>query len=379
MQTKTILGKVLNTLLSTKRPHGSKTNIKSTEWVRSMLPYELQQASSYDGAGNLHIDNRTQDSHKTLFVAHIDTVHRNEGKNKIRKTKTHWYAKGDVLGADDGAGVAMLMHMIHHNIGGYYIITQGEERGGVGARYLVEKSQSLLQEFDRAIAFDRRGIDSVITHQGWGRCCSDAFGIALCDALMLGDDDLMYLNDDTGVYTDTAEFTDIIPECTNISVGYAREHTQEESLDIVFFAKLSEAVLRVEWDALPVDRDPAVQEYVGGSATDWWTNYKIPTVGHTKASAGNDMMIAYDYDYDTAEYTRAEALDAVVDAQYGYYDDLVRLVALSVYPDDPALAEKHMSFKGVDPAMLDEAFEALEAGEDIDIVLGWLFEEAHTA
>jgi hypothetical protein len=38
-----------------------------------------------------------------------------------------------------------------------------------------------------------------------------------------------------------------------------------------------------------------------------------------------------------------------------------------------------MSFKGVDPAMLDEAFEALEAGEDIDIVLSWLFEEAHTA
>jgi len=35
------------------------------------------------------------------------------------------------------------------------------------------------------------------------------------------------------VYTDTAEFTDIIPECTNRSVGYAREHTQEESLDLV--------------------------------------------------------------------------------------------------------------------------------------------------
>jgi putative aminopeptidase FrvX len=160
MRATTIQGKVLATALSTKRPHGSKTNVKFTAWLRDQLPLDLNKAAFYDGAGNLHVDNRSKATHKTLFVAHVDTVHRNEGKNKITKTKTHWRAKGDVLGADDGAGVALLMHMIHANVRGYYIFTQGEERGGVGARYLAEKMPDLLREFDRAIAFDRRGIDS---------------------------------------------------------------------------------------------------------------------------------------------------------------------------------------------------------------------------
>ena len=365
MKTTTVLGKILNTALSIKRPHGSQTNVKFTAWLREQLPLELNKAAFYDGAGNLHVDNRSKDSHKTLFVAHVDTVHRAEGKNKIAKTKTHWRAKGDVLGADDGAGVALLMHLIHANVRGYYIFTQGEERGGVGARYLAEKMPDLLREFDRAVAFDRRGIDSVITHQGWGRCCSDTFGSALADALMDGHDALMMLNDDTGVYTDTAEFTELIPECTNISVGYAREHTQEESLDLVYYQHLSAAVLSVAWDSLPVDRDPSVVEPVSYGAGSWWQEYKT----HTKYDPANDEP----------DYRREDAIDAVLDAQYGYYDGLAEMVAESVYPDDTALALKHINFKALKPTSLDWALECLEHGEDVDLILDSLFDELHFA
>lgn len=365
MRATNVLGKILNTALSTKRPHGSATNVKFTAWLRDQLPLDLNKAAFYDGAGNLHVDNRTQATHKTLFVAHVDTVHRNEGKNKITKTKTHWRAKGDVLGADDGAGVALLMHMIWGGVHGYYIFTQGEERGGVGARYLADKMPTLLGEFDRAIAFDRRGIDSVITHQGWGRCCSDTFGSALADALMEGSDNLMMLNDDTGVYTDTAEFTDIIPECTNISVGYAREHTQEESLDLNHYQHLSVAVLSVAWDSLPVDRDPSVVEPVSYGAGSWWQEYKT----HTK----------YDPTEDEPDYRREDAIDAVLDAQYGHYDGLAQMVAESIWPDDTALALRHMNFKGLKPSSLDWALECLEHGEDVDLILDSLFDELHFA
>lgn len=368
MKATTILGKILNTALSTKRPHGSKTNVKFTQWLRDQLPLDLNKAAFYDGAGNLHVDARQSASNKTLFVAHVDTVHRNEGKNKITKTKTHWRAKGDVLGADDGAGVAMLMHMIWGGVRGYYIFTQGEERGGVGARYLAEKQEDLLKEFDRAIAFDRRGIDSVITHQGWGRCCSDTFGSALADALMNGHDALMMLNDDTGVYTDTAEFTDIIPECTNISVGYAREHTQEESLDLIYFQNLAAAVLTFDWDALPVERDPSVIEPTTYGSGSWWTEYKT-TSGYT----------VYNPATNEPDFKREDAIDAVLDAQYGYYDGLAYLVADSVWPDDIDLAMRHMNFKQLDLTALDDALEALEHGEDVDLVLAMLFDDLHTA
>lgn len=366
MKTTTVLGKILNTALSIKRPHGSATNGKFTAWLREQLPLELNKAAFYDGAGNLHVDNRSKDSHKTLFVAHVDTVHRAEGKNKIAKTKTHWRAKGDVLGADDGAGVALLMHMIWGGIRGYYIFTQGEERGGVGARYLAEKMPDLLREFDRAVAFDRRGIDSVITHQGWGRCCSDTFGSALADALMDGHDALMMLNDDTGVYTDTAEFTELIPECTNISVGYAREHTQEESLDLVYYNNLAAAVLTVEWDALPVERDPSVVEPVYETGN-WWQSYKTTS------------QYAYDPANDEPDYHREDAIDAVLDAQYGHYDGLANLIAETVWPDDTALAQRHMNFKGLKPSSLDWALECLEHGEDVDLILDSLFDELHFA
>jgi hypothetical protein len=366
MRATNILGKVLNTALSTKRPHGSKTNVKFTAWLREQLPLDLNKAAFYDGAGNLHVDNRVNASHRTLFVAHVDTVHRAEGKNKITKTKTHWKAKGDVLGADDGAGVALLMHLIHANVRGYYVFTQGEERGGVGARYLADKMPDLLGEFDRAIAFDRRGVDSVITHQGWGRCCSDTFGSALADALMDGHDNLMMLNDDTGVYTDTAEFTDIIPECTNISVGYAREHTQEESLDLVYYSNLAAAVLTVDWDGLPVDRDPSVVEPMQDVGS-WWQTYKTTS------------QYAYDPADDEPDYHREDAIDAVLDAQYGHYDALANMVAESIWPDDTGLALRHMNFKGLKPSSLDWALECLEHGEDVGLILDSLFDEMHFA
>ena len=364
--------KILNKLLSTKRPHTSETNKRITEWLRQQLPFDLHQAAFYDGAGNLHVDNRSLSSHRTLFVAHVDTVHRSEGKNKIRKTKTHWHAKGDVLGADDGAGVALLFHMIWSGVAGYYIFTQGEERGGVGARYLADKMPQLLKEFDRAIAFDRRGIDSVITHQGWGRCCSDEFGNALAEELMKNNEQLMMLNDDTGVYTDTAEFVDIIPECTNISVGYDKEHTQAESLNLVYYQHLCSSVILVDWDSLPVQRDPSVVEpdlYAGSS---WWQEYK--TYSAKDALPWDDEDDAWDF-----KYKRADALDAVLDAQYGFTDDLASIIAAAVYPEDPTLATKHMNFKQLDPAALDDAYHALEAGEDVDLVLCSLFDELHVA
>jgi len=403
MNQHTILGSVLNKLLSTKRPHTSVTNAKITAWIQSMLPFDLQAEAFLDGANNLHVDARTSDKHRTLFVAHIDTVHRSEGKNKITKTKTHWCAKGDVLGADDGAGVALLMHMIHHNVPGYYIFTQGEERGGIGARYLATKERDLLSRFDRAIAFDRRGIDSVITHQGWGRCCSDTFGTALCEALMSGSDNLMMLNDDTGVYTDTAEFVDIIPECTNISVGYDKEHTQQESLNLVHYEHLAAAVLAFDWDVLPVERDPSIQEskYDDYKLGGWWQEYRTYTgrsgkrdtyirdydygytgYGHDSHAANSPFVPGYD-DYTDEEVDeqirREDAIDAVLDAQYGYTDALALLIGEAVYPEDVALVVKHLNFKQLDPRALDEAYEALEAGADIDSVLTTIFDEIHAS
>jgi len=202
-----------------------------------------------------------------MFVSHVDTVHRDDGVNAIKQTPSVWYASGSQLGADDGAGTAMLMHLLYHKVPAYYIFTVGEECGGIGAK-VVSDDQALLKQFDRAIAFDRRNNSSVITHQGYGRCCSDAFAEALSDKF--NDAGLLYMPDDGGVYTDTAEFVDVIPECTNISIGYMAEHTDREALDILHFRHLADAVLSFDWDNLPTERDPSVDDFASGK--NWWSS-----------------------------------------------------------------------------------------------------------
>jgi hypothetical protein len=193
--------------------------------------------------------------------------------------------------------------------------------------------------FDRAIAFDRRGTDSVITHQGYGRCCSDIFGQALATALNGDDFNLMYSTDDSGVYTDTAEFVDNIPECTNISIGYYSEHGEREHLDVNHLQRLADAVLLFDWDALPVERDPKIPE-----VKVWSTG-----VYDYKGYHWSD-----DYDYDFAVDDIRYALQ---DARDGYTDELFYLVGESVWPEDPDMAVKFLDAKLLTDDVIDKLMD----------------------
>jgi len=374
MNKKSTLYKTLARALSAKRPHNTVAVSAFTEWLFNSLPSTLKSFTSVDGAGNLHVDNRIAGS-RTLFIAHVDTVHREVGANKIRKTKAMWYADGAPLGADDGAGCAMLMHLIHADVKGYYIFSQGEECGGIGAKFLESTHKSLLSQFDRAIAFDRRGTDSVISHQGWGRCASDTFCQALADALNLHDENLMYAPDDTGVYTDTAEFVDIIPECTNISVGYNSEHSQQESLNIAHFELLAQSVLQVEWDKLPVDRDPTVPEYketkYDTGLTNWWSTYDK---GYTERNINQSRYFSK---WEDDEYWQTEdLLDGLYDAMVGHHDFLLEQISEAVYPEQPDLALRFLNRKLLTDDLLQEALIQART-YDASTVLCTLFDAIH--
>jgi hypothetical protein len=367
MNKQSILFRTLHRALSYKRPHNTDMTDRFTFWLTEQLPAHADWY--FDTVGNLHVDMRSDYAHTTLFTAHVDTVHRVEGKNHIRMTDTHWHASGDVLGADDGAGVAMLMHLLCGGVPAYYLFTQGEECGGIGASHVADQYEYLLMQFDRAIAFDRRGIDSVITHQGRGRCCSDAFGNALAIALGAHNDNLMHLTDDTGIYTDTAEFIEVIPECTNISVGYAKEHTQDESLDLVYFQQLADAVLLVEWDKLPTERDPSVIESKWGNY-DWTESYGY---GYTTFARMPDQATINN---PLVDYRREELYDALIDAQYGCYKLLTTLIAEAVYPDDPHMAMTHIKQRYICPDMIEHAIRVIDE-YDVDTILFDLFDAAY--
>jgi len=275
-----VLMSTLRRALSLKRPHGSR---EEGMLLASLMVPELMDRTWVDAIGNLHIDLRTERHHQTLFVAHVDTVHYRGGVNRFDDSTPMWKAfegkpmrklsangkplinaktklpvyvstRGEALGADDGAGVAMLAGLIAARKPGYYVFTRGEECGGIGAKFLADEQFDLLMDFNRAIAFDRRDVTSVITRQGGSRCCSDVFAEALSQEL--NDLGMLYMPDDTGVYTDTAEFTGIISECTNVSVGYYHEHSDRECLDTHHLQMLFGACLAIDFDKLPAVREP---------------------------------------------------------------------------------------------------------------------------
>jgi hypothetical protein len=105
----------------------------------------------------------------------------------------------------------------------------------------------------------------VITHQGWSRCASDAFARSIATQLPTG-----YRADDGGIFTDTANYTAIVPECSNLSVGYQNEHTKSETQSISHALALREAMLRIDVGQFACARDPAKKEY---KHYDWGGSY----------------------------------------------------------------------------------------------------------
>ena len=157
------------------------------------------------------------------------------------------------LGADDKAGTTILMNMISENVPGLYYFFLGEESGCIGSSSLSKVFEtSNLPTINRCIAFDRRGYDSVITHQG-GQTASNEFANEL--ASRYNEYGFWYKADPTGVYTDSAEFTYVVAECTNISVGYFSEHTKTERQDIDFLEMLAVVSTKIAWDTLPIVRE----------------------------------------------------------------------------------------------------------------------------
>jgi hypothetical protein len=191
-------------------------------------------------------------------------VHRTGGPQSVRiidGIATTADKKSNCLGADDTAGVWLMREMILAERPGLYIFHRAEEIGGVGSSWIAEHNRPLLERTAMAIAFDRRGTNSIITHQGAGRGCSDAFAYSLGNALGMG-----HRPDDGGTFTDTANYMFDIAECTNLSVGYANEHRATESLDCAYLVELRDHLLELSWQDLIVERKP-------GAVDDDWSSF----------------------------------------------------------------------------------------------------------
>jgi hypothetical protein len=238
----------LSVMLTYKRPAGSQSE---EEYInRFIAPLGVER----DPFGNLYkiVGDENTD---VLWSSHTDTVHRGEGRQIVDFDngffRLHKKSKATCLGADCAVGNWIMINMIMAEVPGLYVFHHGEEIGCVGSSAIAKKAPDFLKGINMAIAFDRRGTGSIITHQG-SRTCSDAFGNSLA-AQLEG-----FKLDPTGILTDTKMYAGIVPECTNLSVGYFDEHRSTERLDFSHAMRLRDMMLKIDTSKLVIERDPKI-------------------------------------------------------------------------------------------------------------------------
>ena len=218
-----------------------------------------------DEFGNYYIIVKKSDGtfSDNMFTSHLDTYHnvyRYAGGGKVNHVIKGDFIETDKnsnLGADDKAGMTIMLNMISENVPGLYYFFIGEEAGAVGSTKLASSYTTLVEEnklpkINRCISFDRKGYDFVTTYQSNFRCCSDEFAKDLANRL--NEYGFWYKPDNNGGRTDSLQFVNDIQECTNISVGYFEEHTIYERQDIEFLELLSVILVKIDWDKLPINR-----------------------------------------------------------------------------------------------------------------------------
>lgn len=270
----------LLTMLSYKRPHNSVTLEAFCQTFLEPVMGEPDDFGNY-----IHIIPDEQGlTPPVCFAAHSDTVHGTDGlQDLVTEGQLVRSVGKDCLGADCTTGCWLILEMIKAGIPGVYVIHAEEEIGCVGSSALVASRPEWLSDIRAVISFDRYGTKSIITHQMGYRTASDDFAHSLEEILCLG------LEPDTGgSYTDSNEYADFVPECTNLSVGYYDQHTSKESQDVYFAYKLRDALIAADWSKLRISRDPNESEYLwargGGWMSDWMKRSADSAVAEDESS-----------------------------------------------------------------------------------------------
>jgi len=312
---------LLSEMLTYKRPHGSRSE---RDFIGRFI--DTVPGMQADNFGNRYLRLGYQPS--TMISCHTDTVHSDGGRQNIAydsrlaeyrlvetkpkpksarygarfsgRTNGHWHK--DCLGSDDATGIFVALNMIAARIPALYVFHRAEECGGRGSEYIAMHTPELVKGIDRCIAFDRRGRTDIITHQMMGRSASNTFALALADAL-----GMHHAPCPLGTFTDSANYADLIPECTNVSVGYSLEHTSRESQNWDYLEELVDSVCTLDFSQLPAVRplwDQAAYVTVKRS--------NVARYGHTVTTYSDEPLA-------TVRNTRAY-LDRYIADSYGPWD-----------------------------------------------------------
>lgn len=263
------LPSLLHDLLSLGCPSGQERRVQD-RLIKELtfLGYDY----NIDPHGNVVVHNG---STNRMFTSHMDTVHKiitkvvphlENGMVTGYEETTNGNYKRCVLGADDKLGMYIMLKMLENDIKGTYSFFVDEERGRKGSIAMVRDNHKWLEGIDICISFDRKGYNEIITKQRGSVCATESFACSLateinnnmnlstapvheevvddlnfentyswdweiCSVIGKKVDPYVFHGSPHGSFTDSASFTEFVHECTNVSVGYFNQHTENETFD----------------------------------------------------------------------------------------------------------------------------------------------------
>lgn len=250
---------LLYAMLQYRRPHNDPTELRFIG--EYLCPLEGIKVDSFNNY-TLRIGDAP-----IVWASHTDSVHTRGGIQKIEKSKFNRFqlrpdeATSNCLGGDDAVGVWLMYNMIKAKVPGLYIFHRGEECGTLGSRHLTKNQPELVKGVNFVVSLDRRADDSIITRQYGGRCCSDEFAESMAKKLNTVKG-FKYKIDTGGSITDSAHYTDLVGECTNLSVGYYAQHCKTETVDPIHALKLLSVLKTFDVEGLVCKRKPGEKEPV---------------------------------------------------------------------------------------------------------------------
>lgn len=268
---RTLLG-----MLKSVRPHGGHGERVYINKLLSSIR-RMGYTPIIDNVGNIIVNNLPTDDtiSSVMFTSHTDSVHKQEspdGTQKLEFIDKERTLVGvaliqpqgftaNCLGADCATGNYIMLRLLQANAKGLYCFFRQEESGGIGSDYFRNdpSNEKYWGKLTHCISFDRKGYTSIITEQWGGECASRAFANDLANLIEQADVEEQldrFVADPTGSFTDSANFTDVISECTNLSVGYFSQHTNKETQDLVFVDNLCGVLERIDWTQINSYRKP---------------------------------------------------------------------------------------------------------------------------
>lgn len=204
--------------------------------ITMRLKQKLRGLADYqytDRKGNLLGYVQCGDGPTILLSAHMDTYERIEEDREIIEEATILRSSKGILGADDRAGIAIILEVLSRvhqtNFNGTikFAFTVEEEIGLLGAKGI---DTDFIEDVERAIVVDRRGTRDIVT-SSWGIIpfCNEDYGQLFEKAGQLAGMPDWKVTE--GGSSDARVFAEMGIQSVNLSAGYGNEHTDGEFVD----------------------------------------------------------------------------------------------------------------------------------------------------